>query len=149
MKVTSFYSEGELSPIRVTGIEETVLEVKKLFFKEHEEEDIIRHAIYTASNDASIVDELRLDFDRIFTDKQLRKKVWFGSFNWKKLSIDHFKVPIETILRIKNEQRYLNASFKGYKLLVKRKFFFGPVKEYYLLAKLSNDMYYLVNKDSF
>ena len=149
MKVTSFYSEGELSPIKVGSVDETVVEIKNLFFNEQLEEEQIRAEIYANnSNAASIVDELRLDFDRIYTKKQLRNKRLFKGLRKKSITVDSFKLDIDTLLFIKNEQRYLNAEFKNYKLLVKRKWFFGPFKEVYLFASLNNNMFYLLSEGS-
>ena len=149
MKVTSFYSEGELSPIKVGSVDETVVEVKNLFFNEQLEEEQIRAEIYANNSKAiSVVDELRLDFDRIYTKKQLRNKRLFRGLRKKSITVDSFKLDIDTILFIKNEQRYLNAEFKNFKLLVKRKWFFGQVKNVYLFATLNNQMFYLLSKDT-
>jgi hypothetical protein len=58
----------------MSSANETVDEVKSLFFDEQLNEERILLEIYGKNNNlVSTVDELRLDFDRIFTRKQLVK----------------------------------------------------------------------------
>jgi len=45
LKLARFYSEGELSAIRVTNVEETIFEVKNLFAGEQLEEEKISSLI--------------------------------------------------------------------------------------------------------
>ena len=48
----------------------------------------------------------------------------------------------QLILSIKNEQRYLNAQFHGYFILVPRSSFFKKAEEPMLFASLKNNNYY-------
>lgn len=148
LKLVKFYSDGELSSIQMSNEEETVSGVKNLFFSEQLTEEQIMLEIYSQNKGlVSEVDELRLDFDRIYTKKQLKKK---ALFSLTKLvdSCQHTEdFSIQTILSIKNEQRYLNASFRGYKILVPRTKLLRKPSEPLLFATLKNDNYYLLNKE--
>ena len=149
MKLTKFYSEGELSSIRMSNEVEAVEEVKNLFFSEQLIEEGILIELRTKNRNAfSMVDELRLDFDRIYSLPELRKKALFSG---KKL-VDSAEVkhdfPMSTVLFIKNEQRYLNATFRNFQALVSRSRFFGAHKEPMLFARLKNNNFYLLNPES-
>ena len=146
MKLVKFYSEGELSSIQISNEDEAVSEVLNLFFEEQlSEEQIILEVSSKNCGFISDVDELRLDFDRIFSKKQLRKK---GFFSGRKLT-DSARVEqdlsLNTILNIKNEQRYLNATFRSYVVLMPRVQLFGKKREPMLFATLKNDNYYWLN----
>ncbi|MEZ4922669.1 MAG: hypothetical protein R2780_05800 [Crocinitomicaceae bacterium] len=147
MKLVKFYSDGELSPIKVSSTEETVAEVQNLFFEEQLAEEQIILEIYSKNNgQTSEVDELRLDFDRIYSRKQLNKKVLLSGYKLVDSSVYQNDFSIQTILGIKNEQRYLNASFKGYMLLIPRGTNIGGA-EPMLFASLKNENFYLLNKE--
>lgn len=149
MKLVRFYREGELSSIQISSADETVSEVTNLFFEEQLMEEQIMLEIYSkSSSDVSDVDELRLDFDRIYSKKQLKKK---ALVNGQKLldSADYSNdFSIQTILGIKNEQRYLNATFKGYLVLLPRNKAFKKTEEPLLFATLRNDNFYLLNQNA-
>ena len=148
MKLVRFYREGELSSIQISSADETVSEVANLFFEEQLTEEQIMLEIYSNNNGSiSDVDELRLDFDRILSKKQLKKK---AIVNGHRLidSADYEKdFSISTILAIKNEQRYLNATFKGYVILLPRNRAFRKTEEPLLFASLRNNNFYLLNKN--
>lgn len=146
MKLARFYNEGELSSIRVSSEEDTVSEILNLFFDEQLTEEQIMLEIYSQNRGTSSdVDELRLDFDRIFSKKQLKKKALFSGRKLVDSSYHNQDVSITTILGIKNEQRYLNATFRNYVVLLPRTDFFGRTKEPMLLASLKNNNFYWVN----
>jgi len=147
LKVARFYSEGELSAIRVTNVEETIFEVKNLFACEQLiEEQIVSMIRQNNLGELSEVDELRLDFNRIYSKKAIQSKTRFGRY--KLVDSCQFKgaFSVQTILDIKNEQRYLSAKFNGYVVLSKR---FGKEKrnEPYLFASLKNGYFYLLNAE--
>jgi len=148
LKLTNFYSEGELSSIRVSNVEETVSEIKNLLFEEQLVEEQILIEIYSSNTEKiSKVDELRLDFDRIFSKKQILKKSVLSRCKF----IDSVKYEddfsIKTILNIKNEERYLNAKFQDYHVLVSRRSFFKNNQEPLLFARLKNNNFYLLNME--
>lgn len=147
LKLVKFYSDGELSPIRISSTEETVAEVQNLFFEEQLAEEQIILEIYSKNNgQISEVDELRLDFDRIYSKKYLNKKVLLGGYKMVNSSLYHKDFSIQTILGIKNEQRHLNGSFKGYMILITRGTHSDQI-EPMLFASLKNENFYLLNKD--
>ena len=148
LKLVRFYSEGELSSIKVSSSEESVSEVRNLFFEEQLSEEQIILEIYSKNNGKrSSVDELRLDFDRIFSKKQLQKKAFVAGLKVID-SVDYQNdFSISTILGIKNEQRYLNATFRGYTVLVPRSSLFDKQTEPMLFASLKNDNFYLLNME--
>lgn len=146
MKIVNFYSDGELSSIRVASTEDTVFEVKNLFSNEiFIENQIINRIKQDQTKVYSEVDELRLDFNRIYSKKKLAKLVRFGQF--KHLSSAAYKADfsIDTILAIKAEQRYLSAKFKGFTILKSRLNVGNSMHEPYLFASLKNGQYYLLN----
>jgi len=146
LNLTSFYSEDELSSIRVSSVDETVQEIKGLFFSEQLAEEKILLEIYSASKGTvSEVDELRLDFDRIYAKKQIMKKCLFGRYRFVDSSEYQKDYTVKTVLAIKNEQRYLNATFKNYQILLPRKSFFKRTGEPLLFASLKNNNFYLLN----
>ena len=59
----------------------------------------------------------------------------------------HKDLSIHTVLGIKDEQRYLNASFKGYVMLISRARFKESKAEPMLFATLKNDNFYLLNQN--
>lgn len=147
MKVARFYSEGELSAIRVTNVEETIFEVKNLFAGEQLiEEQIVALIRQNNLGEHSEVDELRLDFNRIYSKKSILSKTRFGRYKFSDSCFYKGSFSVQTILDIKNEQRYLSAKFKGYAVLNKR---FGKEKrtEPYLFASLKNGYFYLLNAE--
>lgn len=144
MKLIRFYSDDELSDIRVSSSEETVFEVMNLFTQEQRFEDAIRDMIKTKNkNQRSHVDELRLDFNRIFRKKELKSYTRLGFFSFTDSANYKKDFSVDTIVNIKNEQRYLNACFTDYMILTNR---FNK-KEPYLFASLRNGYYYLLNAD--
>mgnify|MGYP000253235196 CR=1 FL=1 len=146
MKLTSFYSEDELSSIRVSSVDETVNEIKGLFFNEQLVEEKILLEIYSSnSGNVSDVDELRLDFDRIYSKKQIMKKCLFGRFKFVDSSEYQKDYAVKTILAIKSEERYLNATFKDFHVLLPRNSFFKKSGEPLLFASLKNNNFYLLN----
>lgn len=148
MKLVRFYSDGELSSIQVSSSEETISEVKNLFFEEQLMEEQIMLEIYSNNNGiCSEVDELRLDFDRIFSKKQIQKKALITGSKLMDSSKHEPDFSISTILGIKEEQRYLNATFKGFVVLKPRNKFFVKQVEPMLFASLKNNNFYLLNKD--
>lgn len=145
LKVARFYSDGELSPIRVSNSEETVFEVKNLFASEQLAEDAIRDMIRTANiGQMSHVDELRLDFDRICRKRELKHVTRFGVYALRDSAQYKGNFSIETVINIKNEQRYLSACFSDYVILQPR---FGKKSEPLLFASLKNGYFYLLNAD--
>lgn len=147
MKIVNFYSDGELSSIRIASAEDTVFEVKNLFSNELFIENQITNRI--KQNQPKIyseVDELRLDFNRIYTKRTIAKKIRLARFRHESSSNYKGEFSIQTILSIKAEQRYLSAQFKGFTIL-KRRFNFGEQSEPYLFAALKNGHYYLLNAD--
>lgn len=146
MKLVRFYSEGELSSIRVSNEEETVIEVKNLFFDEQLTEEQIMLEIYSQNRgNVSDVDELRLDFDRIFTRKQLVRKAFFKGCKFVDSSNHNEDFSMNTIIGIKEEQKYLSANFRSFMILHPRSKFFGGSNEPMLFATLRNNNFYLVN----
>lgn len=149
MKLTSFYRKGELSSIRVSSVDEVVDEVKNLLFEEQLKEEQIFLEIYSSStNKISQVDELRLDFDRIYSKKQINKKCSFG--RWKFIDSAKFEkdFSIKTILNIKNEESYLNAKFHDYQILTPGQTIFRKSHEPLLFARLKNNNFYLLSEIS-
>jgi hypothetical protein len=146
LKLVRFYRDGELSSMRVSNVDEAVAEVEGLFFDEQIIEEQIILEIYSRNRGKiSDVDELRLDFDRIFTKKQVQKRsILTGS---KLIDSGDFgkDFSIQTVLNIKNEQRYLNAQFHGYFILLPRSSSFKKADEPMLFASLKNNNYYLLN----
>ena len=149
MKLVRFYREGELSSLRVSNVDEAVSEVEGLFFDEQIIEEQIILEIYSRNRGKiSDVDELRLDFDRIFTKKQLQKRALLSGTKVLD-SADYGKdFSIQTVLSIKNEQRYLNAQFHGYFILAPRSSFFKKAEEPMLFASLKNNNYYWLNQNA-
>ena len=148
MKVARFYSEGELSAIRISNVDETIFEVKNLFAGEQVEEEKISSLIRQNNfGEQSEVDELRLDFDRIYSKKDILSKTRFGRYKFIDSCFYNSDFSIETILAVKSEQRYLSAKFNGYMVLRSR---FGSSKKEakpYLFASLKNGYFYLLNAD--
>jgi hypothetical protein len=145
LKLARFYRDGELSDIKVSGADDTVFEVKNLFASEILSEDAIQDMIRTKNcGQMSHVDELRLDFDRICRKKDIQQLTRWGFYRLKDSSLYSKKFCTQTILNIKNEQRYLSACFSDYVMLVPR---FGEtvLDEPYLFASLKNGHYYLLN----
>lgn len=145
MKLARFYSDGELSEIRVSNSEETVFEVRNLFAAEQLAEDAIQDMIRTRNTgQMSHVDELRLDFNRICRKKDIQQRLRLGAYRFA--DSVHYKgnFSVDTILNIKNEQRYLAACFSDYVVLMPR---FGSKQEPFLLASLKNGYFYLLNAD--
>lgn len=148
MKLVRFYREGELSSIKVSNEEETVSEVLNLFFDEQLDEEQIMLEIYSQNHGyKSNVDELRLDFDRLFSKSQLKKKALLTGTKLVDSSNYNKDFSINTILGIKNEQRYLNANFKSYVILLPRTSLFRSEKEPMLFATLKNSNYYWLNPE--
>lgn len=148
MKTTNFYSDGELSSIRIASAEDVVFEVRNLFSNElFIENQILNRIQQNHTKSFSKVDELRLDFKRIYSKKTIARKIRFGRFKHENSSNFKGEFSIETILSIKAEQRYLSAQFKGYTILKKRFDFGKEVREPYLFAALKNGHYYLLNAD--
>lgn len=144
MKLIRFYRDGELSEIKVSGAEETINEVNNFFRAEQMAEEAVRDMIKTKNNgQVSHVDELRLDFERIFRKSEIKRRTRFGLYSFKDSADFKKEFSVETILHIKNEQRYLSACFSGYVVLQQR--FFNRDKEPLLLASLKNGYFYLLN----
>jgi hypothetical protein len=145
LKLARFYSDGELSEIRVSNSDDTVIEVRNLFASEQLAEDAIHDMIRTVNTgQMSHVDELRLDFNRICRKKDIQQRTRFGAYRFKDSADFQEQFSLETILNIKNEQRYLAACFSDYVVLVPR---LGSKKEPCLLASLKNGYFYLLNAD--
>lgn len=134
--------------MQMSSVDETIVEVNGLFFDEQIVEEQINLEIYSKNRGKiSDVDELRLDFDRIFTRKQLQKRAIISACKFIDSANYEKTFSISTILNIKAEQRYLSASFKGYYILFPRSSFFKKSQEPLLFASLKNDNFYLVNAD--
>lgn len=145
MKLARFYSDGELSEIRVSNSDETVFEVKNLFASEQLAEDAIRDMIHTRNQgQMSHVDELRLDFNRICRKRDIQQRIQLGAYRFTDSADYKGTFSIDTILNIKNEQRYLSACFSDYVVLIPR---FGSKQEPCLLASLKNGYFYLLNAE--
>jgi hypothetical protein len=148
LKLVRFYSEGELSSIRMSNEEETVTEVKNLFFTEQIVEEQIMLEIYSKNRGiVSDVDELRLDFDRILTKKQLLKKALLSGCKLTDSAHQIEEFSLSTIISIKNEQRYLTASFRSFLVLIPRNRFVRKPSEPLLFASLKNNNFYLLNRE--
>lgn len=148
MKLVRFYSEGELSSISVSNTDEAVTVVQSFFFDEQLIEEQIILEIYSRNRGKiSTVDELRLDFDRIFTKKQIQKKALLSGSKFMD-SADYGKdFSIQTVLGIKGEQRYLSAHFHGYFIIQPRNNWFQKSGEPMLFATLKNNNFYLLNQE--
>lgn len=147
MKLARFYRDGELSEIRVSNSDDTIFEVKNLFASEQLSEDAIQDMIRTKNTgQMSHVDELRLDFNRICRRRDIQHVKRLGFYRFSDSSEFNGNFSLDTILNIKNEQRYLSACFSDYVILSLR---FGSNKsgEPYLLASLKNGYFYLLNAD--
>jgi hypothetical protein len=147
LKLARFYRDGELSEIRVSNSDDAVFEVKNLFASEQLAEDAIKDMIGTKNyGQMSHVDELRLDFNRICRRRDIQQMTRLGFYSFKDSAEFKGKFSVDTILNIKNEQRYLTACFSDYVILTSR---FGSKKmgEPYLFASLKNGYFYLLNAD--
>lgn len=134
--------------MQMSSVDETISEVNGLFFDEQIIEEQINLEIYSKNRGkVSDVDELRLDFDRIFTRKQLQKRALLSACKFIDSANYDKSFSINTVLNIKAEQRYLSASFKGFYVLMPRSTFFKKSQEPLLFASLKNDNFYLVNAD--
>ena len=134
--------------MQMSSVDETIMEVNGLFFDEQIIEEQINLEIYSKNRGKiSEVDELRLDFDRIMTRKQLQKRALISGCRF--IDSANFEKPfsIGTILNVKAEQRYLSATFKGYYILMPRSAFYKKSQEPLLFASLKNDNFYLLNAD--
>lgn len=147
MKLVRFYRDGELSGIRVSNSDDTVQEVKSFFASEQLAEDAIVDMIRTKNQgQKSHVDELRLDFNRICRKRDIKHVRRFGFYRFEDSVAYSGKFSVETILSIKNEQRYLSACFTDYVVLIPR-WDMRKTEEPYLLASLKNGHFYLLNAD--
>lgn len=147
MKLARFYRDGELSEIRMSSADEAVFEVKNFLASEQMAEAGIEDLIRTTNiGSKSHVDELRLDFNRIYRKRDIQNYVRYGFFKFSDSAEYAGTFSSETILGIKNEQRYLSACFSDYMVLKSR---FGSKKksEPYLLASLKNGYFYLLNAE--
>jgi len=147
LKLARFYRDGELSEIRISNSDDTVFEVNNLFASEELAEEAIQDMIRTKNQgQMSHVDELRLDFNRICRRRDIKQMTRLGFYSFKDSVEFKGKFSVDTILNIKNEQRYLNACFSDYVILTNR---FGSKKigEPYLFASLKNGYFYLLNAD--
>lgn len=147
MKLARFYRDGELSEIRVSNSDDAVFEVKNLFASEQLAEEAIQDMIRTKNqSQMSHVDELRLDFNRICRRRDIQHITRLGFYSFQDSADFKGKFSVDTILNIKNEQRYLNACFSDYVILTSR---FGSKKmdQPYLFASLKNGYFYLLNAD--
>lgn len=148
MKLVRFYREGELSSIRVSNEEETVSEVLNLFFDEQLDEEQIMLEVYSQNRGfVSDVDETRLDFDRLFSKSQLKKKSLLTGTKLVDSSHYNKDFSINTILQIKSEQKYVSAIFRSYVVLLPRTSLFSSDREPMLFATLKNNNYYWLNPD--
>lgn len=146
MNLARFYRDGELSEIRISSSEEVVSEVNNLFAAEQLAEDAIRDMIRTQNrNQYSHVDELRLDFNRIFRKRELLGRTKLKGYQFSDSAQFEGRFSVDTILSIKNEQRYLSACFSDYVILKPRWSFFHKNEEPYLFASLRNGCFYLLN----
>lgn len=128
--------------------DETLSGVKNLFFDEQLIEEQIMLEIFSQNRgNVSDVDELRLDFDRIYTKRQLVKTGFFSGKKFVDSSNHNADFSISTIISIKNEQRYLNAQYKSFMILLPRNKFFKTTAEPMLFATLKNKNFYLLNPD--
>lgn len=144
MKLTSLYNDGDLSSIKVSNPEQTVQEVRNLLFHDQLLEEQIALEINSANTGVfSDVDELRLDFDRIWSKRQVIRKTLFFRKKWMDSAKLTEEVPVEAILSIKAEERYLNAKFKDIFVLAPGALSFGK-KEIMFFARLKNNNFYLL-----
>lgn len=149
MRLINFYSEGELSSIRVSNVDDTVREIKNLLFEEQLVEEQILLEIYSANiGKVSQVDELRLDFDRIYSKKQILKKSIFAGGKFIDSAKYDNEFSVQTILGIKNEEKYLNAKFQDYHVLISRSGLLSAKQEPMLFARLKNNNFYLLNQNA-
>lgn len=147
LKLTKFYSEGELSSIQISSTDEVLSAVNHFFFDEQLTEEQLILEIYSKNRGRiSDVDELRLDFDRIYTRKQIQKKAFLSGSIFEDSAEYGKEFSISTILGIKNEQRYLSANFHGFYILKPRNRWFQKPSEPLLFASLKNDNFYCLNQ---
>jgi hypothetical protein len=96
--------------------------------------------------DQSGVDELRLDFNRIYSKKDIHSKTRFGRFRFVDSVHHKNNFSIQTILSIKAEERYLSAHFRNY-MVLRARFANDQSQEPYLFASLKNGYFYLLNAE--
>lgn len=147
MKLKRFNTGKENISTHFSCADEALLEVKKLFFKEQlSEEDILIELYSPNGNEITPVSQNRLNIDRVYSKRQIRKKCVLGRFRF----VDSYKYQkdysIRTILSIKNEQRRLGVEFKGYFILSEKKAFYkSRRKEPMLFVAVGHNTYYLLN----
>jgi hypothetical protein len=134
--------------MRVTSVEETIIEVINLFNSEQQAEQEIAALIRRPNvmGDISGVDELRLDFNRIYSKKDILSRTRFGMFKFADSTAYKNDFPIQTILSVKAEERYLSAKFRNY-MILRPRFRKDEVQEPYLFASLKNGYFYLLNAE--
>ena len=130
----------------MSSTDEVLSAVNEFFFDEQLVEEQIILEIYSKNRGKiSDVDELRLDFDRIYTRKQIQKKAFLTASVFEDSAEYGKDFSMETILSIKTEQRYLNANFHGFYILKPRNKWFEKSEEPLLFASLKNDNFYCLN----
>lgn len=146
MELKRHYNDDDLSPIRFSCADEAIGEIKNLFFRDQLEEEQIMLHIFSKNNGNGLkVDLKRLNIDRVFSKRQLRKRSPFNRGKLLDASLIHIDYSVNTILGIKEEQKRLGVEFKNFVALVtpeKRK---NKETEPLLFASLENDVFYLLN----
>ena len=135
-----------MSTIHVSGPEQTVGQIKNLFFSEQLEEEKILLELYSPNGlEISNINPNLLNVDHVFSKRQLKKRSFFGRFKWMDSAKYQERYTVDTILAIKNEQRQLNTVFKGYFVLVPRGLGKQNKQEPMLFTCVGENIYYLVN----
>lgn len=146
MEVNRIYKEDELSSIQFSCEEETVGEVRNLFFNEQLSEEQILLELYSP-NDGSCtkLNPNTLNLDKVFSRKELAKKCRFKNCKLIDSSRYQKEFSVETILNIKKEQRKLGVVFKGLFVLVSKNSLSNSQTEPLLFASIDKNILYLLN----
>jgi hypothetical protein len=143
------YTEQQLSSLHVSGPEQTVGQIKNLFFIEQLQEEKILLELYSPnSQEITQVNPNRLHIDLVFSKRQLQKKRLFGWYKWQDSAKVDTRFSVDTILTIKNEQKALNTTFKSFYVLVPRLQFFSKHTEPLLFTCIGDNIYYLINQNN-
>jgi hypothetical protein len=141
---------NELKQIKQKQPYDILDEAKKIFEAEKSIEANILEELKTLEpkKETSIVDITKLDATKIYSLHQI--KALCLTYRLKFVDSHRFKgdIPTETILKIKNEEKKLNAKFKGLKIIAPKKTLkLGDCDgDPLLFASLNNGQYYLLDQ---
>lgn len=148
LELKRYHNEDDMSPIRFSCADEAIGEIKNLFFRDQLEEEQIMLRIFTKNEEhGTKVDLKRLNIDRVFSNRQLKRRSPFNRGKLTDASVYHYDYSVNTILGIKEEQKRLEVEFKNFMALItpsKRK---ANNQEPLLFAHLERDVYYLLNPE--